>query len=96
MCWLWNEGNKMSENFIHAKFEICAVCHKVTKCHVLVQDDDPIFVCGLCDAEWCVKIQNVTLEKMEDQKQLDHQSHETGKYFNYVSNASWKNFQHTE
>jgi hypothetical protein len=33
---------------------------------------------------------------MEDQKQSDHQSHEIGKFFSYVSNASWKNFQHTE
>jgi hypothetical protein len=39
------------QDFIHSKFEICCICHKVAKCHVLVEDTDPIFVCGLCDAE---------------------------------------------
>lgn len=40
------------EHFIHSKFEICAICHKVSKCHVLVEsNDEPILVCGMCDAE---------------------------------------------
>jgi len=39
-------------SFIHSDVEICSVCHKVSKCHVLYEsDDDEIFVCGLCDAE---------------------------------------------
>tara|TARA_R110002110_G_scaffold187700_3_gene395347 strand:+ start:1910 stop:2038 length:129 start_codon:yes stop_codon:yes gene_type:complete len=39
------------EHFIHAELEICCVCHKVTKCHILVDEPEPIFVCGICDAE---------------------------------------------
>jgi len=48
-----NSGNNaMSESFLDSKVEICAVCHKVTKCHVLFEDDNcQVLVCGMCDAE---------------------------------------------
>ena len=39
-------------NFVLGKVEICTVCHRVTKCHILYQNkNETILICGICDAE---------------------------------------------
>ena len=76
------------QDFIHSKFDICAICHKVTKCHILYRtQNEMIVVCGLCDAEWDVKIVV---------KQLDLQDLKTGNYFNYALIVILINFLHTK
>ena len=43
---------KSKQDFVDSKVEVCEVCHKVTKCHILWESDNEIIlVCGLCDAE---------------------------------------------
>lgn len=48
-----NSGsNEMKGSFQDAKVQICEICHRVTKCHVLFEDDNcQVLVCGLCDSE---------------------------------------------
>ncbi len=39
-------------NFVLSEVEICEICHKVSKCHVLYETkDEKILVCGTCDSE---------------------------------------------
>ncbi len=45
-------STKNQNHFVNADFDICAICHKVTKCHELIHTDDEIIVvCGICELE---------------------------------------------
>jgi hypothetical protein len=42
----------MSPHWVQNNFDICYICKKVSKCHVLFNDGkEKIMVCGVCELE---------------------------------------------